>query len=236
MSASGVSTNTRLILALSNGNRCYKPGCPEPVLRYEDGRWHRNLEAAHIKARSAGGPPHHDGPKLTLTERNDLPNLINLCRFHHSLVDSDETTYTFEVLHEWKRAAEAGGVGAGVPGALLRMTAAEMDAKQIESYLDQTAARVESGVEKILERLDDKDAVAAELMRALLKALQTPSDTVTMLRDAAGQLIGLEDSAGLLANAASSLGNVEDQANTLNSAAERITKAAAQIQDSVGLL
>jgi hypothetical protein len=236
MSASGVSTTTRLILALSNGNRCYKPGCPEPVLRYEDGRWHRNLEAAHIKARSAGGPRHHEGPKLTLAERNDLPNLINLCRFHHSLVDSDETTYTFEVLHEWKREAEAGGVSAVVPDELLRMTAAELDAKQIESLLDKTAARVESGIEQVLERLDGRDAEAAELMRALLTALQTPSDTVTMLRDSAARLSGLEDSAGLLANAASSLGNVEDQAGMLKSAAAQITKAAAQIQDSVGLL
>lgn len=64
-------------------------------------------EICHIKARSKKGP--RCDASLTQAEKDDYPNLLLLCRTCHKLVDSDETTYTSELLTNIKELHEKGG-------------------------------------------------------------------------------------------------------------------------------
>lgn len=61
--------------------------------------------AAHITAAAPGGPRYN--PFLTPEERRKAENGIWLCQTCGKRVDDDKTTYSEEVLREWKRNAEA---------------------------------------------------------------------------------------------------------------------------------
>ena len=63
-------------------------------------------EICHIKARSKKGPC--CDASLTQAEKDDYPNLLLLCRTCHKLVDSDETTYTSELLTNIMNSHEKG--------------------------------------------------------------------------------------------------------------------------------
>jgi hypothetical protein len=52
--------STLLSLAHYSGGLCYRPGCPEPVLRKVDGEMHFIVEIAHIRAAYEGGPRYDD--------------------------------------------------------------------------------------------------------------------------------------------------------------------------------
>jgi hypothetical protein len=58
-------------------------------------------EAAHIIAEQADGPRGRSA--LTSKERNAEENLILLCQKHHTIVDTDTTTYTVHELHKIRK-------------------------------------------------------------------------------------------------------------------------------------
>ena len=60
--------------------------------------------AAHICAAAPGGKRYD--PSMSREERRSINNGIWLCETHARLIDTDETTYTIDVIKEWKRQAE----------------------------------------------------------------------------------------------------------------------------------
>lgn len=60
--------------------------------------------AAHICAAAPGGKRYD--PSMTSEERKSIENGIWLCQTHARLIDTDESTYTVELLKEWKKTAE----------------------------------------------------------------------------------------------------------------------------------
>ena len=60
--------------------------------------------AAHICAAAPGGKRYD--PSMTPEERKSIENGIWLCQTHAKLIDTDEVTYTVELLKEWKSLAE----------------------------------------------------------------------------------------------------------------------------------
>ena len=60
--------------------------------------------AAHIYAAAPGGPRYDSS--MTSKERSDIKNCLWLCQTHAHLIDTDEHTYTPELLKKWKEDAE----------------------------------------------------------------------------------------------------------------------------------
>ena len=90
-------------LYAKSGNRCAYPGCRAPIIVN-----HVPVgEMCHIRARRKNGP--RFDPTLTLTERDDFPNLLLLCRTCHKIVDSDPAKYTPDLLSDFKSLHERSG-------------------------------------------------------------------------------------------------------------------------------
>jgi hypothetical protein len=96
------SDKTIKMLALLAGNECAIPGCPTPLLTKSGALLG---EICHICADKPGGPRYD--PNQSNAERQHYSNLILLCPTHHTLVDSDETTYTADLLREIKNHHES---------------------------------------------------------------------------------------------------------------------------------
>ena len=97
---------TKRILALRVANRCSNPLCRKmtsgPAAQIDESV---NIgEAAHIAAAAPGGKRYD--PQMTSAQRSSIENGIWLCRTCAALIDRDESTYTAELLHEWKDTAE----------------------------------------------------------------------------------------------------------------------------------
>lgn len=60
--------------------------------------------AAHICAAAPGGKRYN--PSMSHDERKSIDNGIWLCQTHAKLIDTDESTYTVEVIKGWKKQAE----------------------------------------------------------------------------------------------------------------------------------
>jgi hypothetical protein len=84
-------------------NRCAMPQCPSPIVVNGIAVG----EICHIKARSKKGPRYD--AMLSAKEKDAYPNLLLLCRTCHKLVDSDEKTYTADLLNDIKSMHEADG-------------------------------------------------------------------------------------------------------------------------------
>lgn len=102
----GFSEDDKQKLAGRAGHICSNPGCKQPTSGpSEDIKAVTNVGvAAHITAASEGGPRYN--PSLTREQRSDIENGIWLCQVCAKAVDDDPTTYTVEVLGDWKKKAE----------------------------------------------------------------------------------------------------------------------------------
>src|SRR5262245_10770127 len=89
-------------LFLRTGNRCAFPGCTAKLLDDSD---ILIADICHICADRPGGP-RYDSTQ-TEKERQSYGNLIVLCPNHHTLVDSDESRFTVQVLQEMKAKHES---------------------------------------------------------------------------------------------------------------------------------
>ena len=60
--------------------------------------------AAHIRAAASGGPRYD--ARMTKQQRSSIENGMWLCENCGKLIDNDKTSFTIEVLKEWKETAE----------------------------------------------------------------------------------------------------------------------------------
>jgi hypothetical protein len=94
-------------LYLRSGNRCAYPGCYEPLMR-ADGVLVG--EIAHIEAALPTGKRFRR--EMSNEDRRAFENLLLLCGTHHTVVDTDDKTWTVEALHDLKRTHEGIYTGA----------------------------------------------------------------------------------------------------------------------------
>ncbi|MER9408178.1 hypothetical protein NKI36_29675 [Mesorhizobium caraganae] len=93
-------------LAKRSGMKCSNPDCRLPTAGPDAGEGTTNTGvAAHIAAASPEGARYDEA--MTPEQRSAFTNGIWLCQTHAKLIDDDELTYTFGVLHDWKATAEA---------------------------------------------------------------------------------------------------------------------------------
>lgn len=90
---------------------CASPTCTEPLYRSdpEISGLALNSTVAHICAASPDGPRYD--PDMSAEENRSASNLLLLCRFHSTLVDSNVSDFSVEKLHEWKAGQLAQGGG-----------------------------------------------------------------------------------------------------------------------------
>ncbi|HAV13313.1 MAG TPA: hypothetical protein DCX06_07480 [Opitutae bacterium] len=84
-------------------NQCAMPKCTAPIIISGISVG----EICHIKARRKKGPRYDS--ELSLKEKDSYSNLLLLCRTCHKLIDSDQLTYTPELLSEIKSIHETNG-------------------------------------------------------------------------------------------------------------------------------
>lgn len=90
------------------GYRCSFPDCPNATIGASMESSDKTAVtgvAAHICAAAEGGPRYDKN--MTVEERRSIENCIWLCQTHSRLIDTDEKTYTVEILRRWKANAEA---------------------------------------------------------------------------------------------------------------------------------
>ncbi len=153
---------TVMMLAHLSGGMCYRPGCPEIVLRNVDGEAHLIVEIAHIHAAHRGGPRYIE--RMTDDQRRHISNLLLLCDPDHDLVDKDEQTYTATTLRRWKTQREA-----NPREALKRLR--EVSPDGLRQIVAEGLEDHDTKLLSALGRLDSRDKEAASLMRSLIDEL-----------------------------------------------------------------
>ena len=100
------SEKTKLQIAKRAGWLCSDPSCRgDTIGSNSDGDGEINLgTAAHICAAAPGGPRYD--PNQTPVQRRSPANGIWMCRLHGAAVDAKDSTFTVELLHEWKAQAQ----------------------------------------------------------------------------------------------------------------------------------
>ncbi len=100
------SNKTKEILAKRVGYICSNPKCRQHTIgpNSEPNKSINIGIAAHITAASPGGTRYDD--TLSPSERQSIENGIWLCSNCASLIDRDETTFSIELLNEWKNSTE----------------------------------------------------------------------------------------------------------------------------------
>ena len=150
----------RAALAALCGGTCYWPGCPEPVIRFVDGIPISNLQIAHIRAAEPGGP--RDVPGMTAADRKAFSNFILLCHPHHTTVDKQRPQdFPVETLVRWKAEREKDH-----EAALSRLR--EVTPERLQQVLAAALADRDKRLHSLLERLEQSDTEAAELLQSLL--------------------------------------------------------------------
>lgn len=151
----------RAALAALCGGTCYWPGCPEPVIRFVDGDPVSNLQIAHIRAAEPGGP--RDMPGMTTADRKAFSNLILLCHPHHTVVDKRrQQDFSIETLQRWKAEREKDH-----EAALSRLR--EITPESLQKVLAGALKERDQILHRVLERLEQSDAEAAQLLRSLIE-------------------------------------------------------------------
>lgn len=100
------SSTTKVILAKRVGYICSNPNCRKHTIGpNSDPNKAINIGiAAHITAASPGGARYDEN--LLPSERQSIENGIWLCSNCASLIDRDETTFTVELITDWKNSTE----------------------------------------------------------------------------------------------------------------------------------
>ena len=101
------SQKTKHLIANRAGVRCSNPDCRKPTsgANSNPDKITNIGVAAHICAAAEGGPRYD--VSMTPNQRKSSRNGIWLCQSCAKMIDSDEMRYTKEILHSWKRLAEA---------------------------------------------------------------------------------------------------------------------------------
>ena len=101
------SAKTKSLLANRAGVKCSNPDCRKPTsgANTNPDKSTNIGVAAHICAAAEGGPRYD--ATMTPTQRKSPRNGIWLCQSCAKLIESDPMRYSREMLHGWKRLAEA---------------------------------------------------------------------------------------------------------------------------------
>lgn len=100
-----VTEANKIILIGKSAGRCEFRGCNKSVIQEDLTQSQKNLSNfAHIIAERPNGP--RGDEVLSDKLKNDVSNLMVLCRDHHKLIDDDVETYTVDVLKEMKKEYE----------------------------------------------------------------------------------------------------------------------------------
>jgi len=96
------SAKTVRILAARVGYHCSNPTCASSTSgpQLDEDRTINIGVGAHIAAASPEGPRYD--ARMTSAERSSGANGIWLCQSCSKLIDSDQSRYTVELLHQWK--------------------------------------------------------------------------------------------------------------------------------------
>ena len=140
-----------------SGNQCARPGC-NTVLVNSNGT--SVASVCHIYAAEKNGPRPNNS--LTPEQKRHSKNLILLCNTCHALVDSEEKTYTAEMLKKWKSDREKifSEIGDSLQKSYLEQISDERDHFIIKSlinldkysqYLDQNNVSHSVGKEEVAE-------------------------------------------------------------------------------------
>ena len=109
MTRDNFSAKTKEALADRAGNRCSYPGCNALTAGPSDEgdeAVSNTGTAAHITAAAAGRGARRYDPDITPEQRASIENGIWCCRLHGTLIDTDEVTYSTEMLKKWRLLAE----------------------------------------------------------------------------------------------------------------------------------
>lgn len=160
MARKSISVPQMKALVAVCGNRCAMHDVEPPCTGFSLVQGGRFLgEIAHIAAAEEGGK--RWVAEMSDDERNANENLMILCPNHHTLIDSDEDTYTIEYLKEKKRVHEGASSTSGafepseaVLGAIVEKTNQVMTVTNVNSPINTqtnaTNASYGSGVPMII--------------------------------------------------------------------------------------
>jgi hypothetical protein len=214
---------TAALVALSQGT-CYFPKCKIPTVVLVEGEPVLNLQRAHIIAFRENGPRGDESQDRARI--NHFENLILLCTPHHLLVDKlRERDYGPEVLIGWKQDRETSGLM--VLNALGSLT----DGRLQEVLADAVGTSLKK-IDAALDRLEEYDREAAEMLREVLSRLASDHyssymdlDALADLTEASRRLTRVlhEDSIGDLKESVRTLAELDIArvTNNLMRAAER---------------
>lgn len=96
-------------LAERAGFSCSYPDCPAVTIGPSDENetsTSNTGEAAHIAAASGGRGARRYDPEMSPDQRSSIDNGIWLCNSHAKLIDTDASTYTVQMLKQWRALAE----------------------------------------------------------------------------------------------------------------------------------
>src|SRR5271154_6482154 len=209
------------LVSLSRGT-CYWPACPEPITRLVDGKHIVALQIAHICAVEPGGPRYDS--EMSGPDRNDFPNLMFMCYFHHKTIDlNGGPQYPVELLRRWKSDRET-------PRQAALRGLQSLTEEKLQSLISEAFTEHDTQIKDTLGRLEENDQEAAGVLRELLAELTElrnrgsvlDADLVGQL-DSAAQMLGhLQDTAGALQDASERLGHLQDTAGTLLAGAQAL--------------
>lgn len=171
---------TLFALAAFSGGTCYwpNPPCKTPITVLVNGHPVPNLEIAHIRAAKPNGPRYVRNMKDD--ERRAWPNLIFLCKPHHTYVDKVRPQdYPIEVLEKWKAHREKGKLGQ-----LQGLTGLTED--RLQEIIAVAFKESTEEIRRIIARLEINDSDAAILLREAARHLNL--DTADELNMAARSL------------------------------------------------
>ncbi|MES9541882.1 hypothetical protein [Actinomadura sp. NPDC000600] len=167
-----------------------------------------------------------DGPRAIKAmlgpDRNAFPNLILLCGPCHDIVDHDEVTYHADLLREWKaeREKEPQGTLAGLR---------DLDQASMEAMLNDAMKEVREDMSAVADMFPE----LTQLLRGVMEHYpRLDPESISLLHDAATNLVGLPDSAQMLHSASRGLHQLPDSAEMLRYASRDLH----QLPDSAEML
>jgi len=158
-------TGIRAALWSLSQSVCYwpTPQCAEPTVRIVAKTPVCNLEIAHIRAVSLGGPRYDEN--MEDEERNSFENLILLCHPHHTIIDGPKwRDFPVTLLKEWKTAHEKAG-----RAELSKLTG--ITEKRFQEIIVDAFESSTKRVEGALAKFEQMDLEAAKLLRSMLDQL-----------------------------------------------------------------
>lgn len=134
------SEKTKRQIGMRVGWLCSDPSCRRPTVgSNSDGDGEMNLgTAAHICAAAPGGPRYDQ--RQTYEQRSSPDNGIWMCKLHGTAIDARDSTFTVELLREWKTQAQKESLQRVLYGDLQKQVTIKPSAESLQSRFRAAAA------------------------------------------------------------------------------------------------